>query len=730
MAETENNRASCGAAIRPVRVNRLIPLALAVVVALVFLPSLRNDFVDWDDRPGLLENPDFRGFGWKQLRWMFTTFHLGPYQPLSWLTFAVDHHFWGMSPVGYHLTNLLLHAANAVLAYWLFRRLLHIHYGGRGPGAGDRIPTRDPRPPIPVCAGLAALFFALHPLRVESVAWATERRDVLSGLFFLLTLLAWLRAARARRTGVWLKWLALALALYVAALLSKAIVMVLPAVLIVLDFYPLGRLGYGRRGLETGRRNPIPDPSSSLSLRAEGRSPVPACFGAAARRVWLEKMPFIVAAAVFAGVALYGQKHAGALIAADTFGLFHRLAFAAHGTMFYVTKTVLPFGLCPLYEIPYDMNPFELRFVASGVAALGITVLLIAYRRTWPGGLAAWVCYLVILAPVSGLCQAGAQIAADRYSYLSCLPLALLGGAGVLALPRAKAWARGAVLGMVIAATLGVLTVGQIGVWRDSSTLWTHVLKSAPDCSTAHTNICAMIGKQKRPRVAVIHAFRACRLNPLDPRAHQNLGAVLVQLGEAKAAIPIFERAIELKPDIGESHNDLGVILATQGQLAEAADHLYKAVAALPRKSEARFNLAQALSRLGDWRGAVHHYRAAIQIDPSDVDARLDLAWLLATCPDPELRDGPEALGLARRAIRARERASLTALDVLAAACAETGRFSEAGETAGKAAQLAIEAGLEEQAAMIRARQAIYRSGKPYRLSRQRPGAKVNPVHP
>ena len=245
----------------------LAPCVVVVATTMAFLPTLANGFLAWDDATNFLKNPHFRGLGWQQLRWMFTTFLLGPYQPLSWVTLGLDYLIWGMNPFGYHLTNLILHAANALVFYYLARRLLSM-----------TLAAAHEEFSLQFGASLAALFFALHPLRVESVAWVTERRDVLSGLFFLLTLWCYVNMAQAATASGYKKWLSATLALYVLSLLSKATALTLPVVLLVLDVYPLRRMG----------------------------GEVREWFAQAAHKVWLEKLPFVLLAALAGWVALLG----------------------------------------------------------------------------------------------------------------------------------------------------------------------------------------------------------------------------------------------------------------------------------------------------------------------------------------------------------------------------------------------------------------------------------------
>src|SRR4029077_18998051 len=376
-----------------------LALTVAVVTFAIFVPALRNEFVRWDDFDLLGQNPHYRGLGWSELGWMFTTFHTGHYQPLSWITFAVDYLIWGMEPLGYHLTNLVLHAANAALFYFLSLRLLSLALSIHYPSADLRLKT---------AAGFAAFFFAIHPLRVESVAWATERRDVLSGLFFLATILCYLQAMTySNDPSHHARWRNKALIVYGLSLLSKASGVTLPVVLLVLDVYPLRRLGGG--------------PGMWL--------------GPLARRVWWEKVPFFLLAAGAAVIAPLAQSESGAsgaLADLRVHGVAARLAQSLYGLAFYLWKTILPTDLSPLYEVPRNLDPFAWPFfwpfLLSGAIVVALTIGLFVLRRRWPAGLASWICYVAILAPVLGFVQNGAQMVADRYSYLSCLAWAILLG--------------------------------------------------------------------------------------------------------------------------------------------------------------------------------------------------------------------------------------------------------------------------------------------------------------
>src|SRR5438093_4164284 len=368
----------------------LVPVVIALITCAAFLPTLQNQFVSWDDDKNFLENPHYRGLGWTHLRWMWTT-HLGHYIPLTWMTLGLDYLLWGMHPLGYHLTNLLLHAANAVVFFFVVRRLLTL-----------ALPSPSEHGyALAVSSGVAALVFAIHPLRVESVAWVTERRDVLSGLFYLVAILLYLRACErgARGRG----WYWLSVAVFGCALLSKSMVVNLPVVLLILDVYPLRRLG------------------GAVGWWSEP-----------ARRVYVEKIPFVLLAAAASAIALMAQLSKSAMIPVAHLSALGRLAVSAYGLSFYLWKMVVPLNLSPLYMRPPTVDPEAPPFILSYGLVLAITAIVLALRRRIPGLPAAWVAYIVVLLPVLGIFQSGPQIAADRYTYLAGLGWAILAGAGLL----------------------------------------------------------------------------------------------------------------------------------------------------------------------------------------------------------------------------------------------------------------------------------------------------------
>src|SRR5213594_1463782 len=520
----------------------LVPVLIALVTVAAFLPALQNQFVSWDDDENFLDNPHYRGLGWSPLRWMWTT-HQSQYIPLTWMTLGLDYLLWGMNPFGYHLTSLLLHAANAVAFFFVVRRILT-----------RALPSPSERGhALAVSAGFAALLFAIHPLRVESVAWVTERRDVLSGLFYLSAILIYLRTCERGERGRGWYWAAVGL--FACALLSKSMVVNLPIVLLILDVYPLRRLG------------------GAIGWWSEP-----------ARRVYVEKIPFVLLAAAASAIAFMAQFSAQTAASLAQLSVLGRLAVSAYGLSFYLGKLVVPVNLSPLYELPPTVNPGALPFILSYGLVLAITALVLVLRRRVPGLLATWLAYIVVLLPVLGIFQIGLQIAADRYTYLAGLGWAILAGAGLLSCWRTSRGSKtGTPAALLVAGVaicvvvgLGVLTWNQVQVWRDSERLWAHALAIDPDSPVAQNNFGYELDRRGKLAEAIDHYRQALRIKPDYALAHTNWGAALGRQGKPAEAIEHFQQALRIKPDDALAHTNLGLALTLQGKLAEAFEHLQR----------------------------------------------------------------------------------------------------------------------------------------------------------
>lgn len=748
-------------------------LALAVVLALAafaFAPVLGNGFVNWDDQANILENTAYRGLSPEHLRWMFTTFHAGHYQPLAWITLGADYLVWGMRPFGYHLTSVVFHLANAALVFLLARRLLSAAQEGGDERAAARFrerrdggedARREPQGPrIALAAALTAALFAIHPLRVESVAWATARRDVVSGFFFLVAVLAYVGsvdAASRSRGGA--RGLRIAsIGAFALALLAKSIVAPLPLLLLVLDAYPLRRL----RAVNGGLRF-------------------------AAVRIAIEKAPYFALALLAVLVGIAAQSANEDTPGLSEFGVVDRAAIAAYGLAFYVRKTLLPAGLSAAHILPPSFDPRALPFVASAAFVIGATAVLVAARRRWPAGLAAWVAYAAALAPVLGLVQVWRQIVAERYSYVACIAFALLAGAAALRLaaprddgrraPR-RTFPRALLVAIALVAPLAILTWRtrtEAHAWRDTESLWKHALAANPRNYVALYNLGveysgrrdfanaaemyerALAARPGLPRadaglgtaalalgrwdVAARHLAAAAAVNANDALVLTNLAAARARLRDFAGALDAADRAIAIDASAAEAHANRGAALHGLARYDDAAAAYGEAARLAPASRDAWRGLGHAAWMAGRRADAAAALREAVALDSLDTESANMLAWTLATSADAALRDGPEAVRLAERALRVsgdpiapltaglpehilvgeseprRIAAIATAqrFDTYAAALAEAQRYDDAVRAAERArdfARTADDARLVEE---FGARAALYRAGRPFR---------------
>ena len=557
------------------------PLASALLLLLVvaaafvaFLPTLEAGFVNWDDDVNLTNNANFRGLGWANLRWMLTTTLLGNWIPLTWLSLGLNYALGGMNPFGYHLVNVLVHAMGAGVFFLVARRLLASAFAPPHPAVSPSGNEGDVQSlggwPIALGAALAALVFAVHPLRVESVAWITERRDVLCTLFYMVAVLAYVRGVEGGR-GLGGGWRVAALAAFAASLLSKSMAMTLPLTLVILDCYPLRRQALGWR------------------------------------RLAREKLPFAVLGALGALGALVFVSLRLTWTGLETHGLTARVAMAAYSFWFYLWKFAWPAGLSPLYELPARVDPFEPRFLGPILAVLAITVALICLGRRWPAGLAAWMQSLIVLAPVSGLVHSGYQLAYDRYSDLSGLGFALLMGGGLAWVLRMQEAGRirrpvtAAVLAgsLLLAAGLGVGAWGQSHVWHDSESLWRSAIDADPRCMICRNNLGTAVLAAGRHGEAEAAFRTAIALRPDRVAPWSNLGTTLARQGRYDEAGVAFARAVDLSqgqfPDVA----NLGRIHVVKERWAEAIPLLRRANAIQPGVHAVRESLRTALRNHG-----------------------------------------------------------------------------------------------------------------------------------
>ncbi len=558
-----------------------IPLAFFVIYA--FIPVIHNGFVLWDDKENFLENPYFRGLAAAQVKWAWTTFWVGAYQPLAWSLYGAQYVVCQLNPRGYHLTSLLLQVANVVVLYVLTVALLV--------RCQNDACLESPWT-CSLGAGLATALFAVHPLRVEAVAWASAQMYLPCILFSMLSVLAYLRAFGTSSSPRW-GWLAGSFVLFVMALLFHALPVTLPVVLLVLDVYPLRRLGD-----VTGR-----------------------WFGASARRILWEKVPFIMTSLLFMALAIAAKPHS--LFPFEHYGVSVGIARACYAIWFYLFKTMVPLDLIVFYPLPRELNWLSLPFALSIFATLAISAGLFLARRRWPGPWAAWLCYLVILAPNSGIIWINNQIAADRYSYMPMLGSVVLAAAGFCWLwrmsPRWHPVVPVGILAVGLAVLIGLiaLTRDQCRTWLDSETLWAHALAHGANTSwVAHNSLGQALVNEGKFEEAKAHFTEAMRLNPGYDKPYYNLGNVLYTQGKYEESKAHYTLALRVNPGYAKAHYNLGVVLNRQGKYQEAVAHYAAAARLDPRYFEAHYNLAIVLNRLGRYEEGRAHYNEAVRLNP------------------------------------------------------------------------------------------------------------------
>jgi protein O-mannosyl-transferase len=583
----------------------LLPAAVFAIAFATFLPGLSGEFLNWDDDVNFLANPNFRGLGWENLRWMFTTTHQGHWIPLSWLTLGLNYALGGMDPWGYHLVNLLFHAASAVLFYFAARRLISLAREGFG------------EPALSAGAAFAALLFAVHPLRVESVVWVTERRDVLSVFFFLLSALAYLRAVeRGGNGGLAPGWGRLSVAAFVCALASKSSTLMLPAALLLLDVYPLRR---ARRGWP---------------------------------RLVAEKLPYLVLAIADLVVVWIAVQREAKVSDLGAHGVAGRVAMVFYSFFYYPWKLVWPVELSPLYEVPARVDPFQPRFVVALVVVILVTAALVAFRRRWPGGLAAWTYSALMILPLSGVVHVGYQLVQDRWSYLSGMGFNVLAGGGIAWLLDSQSQGR---VGTVISrsATAGAAAVllflavaawDQSKVWQDSETLWRWAANLDPGCSVCWNNLGQALSGRKRPAEAEAAYRRVAALRPITASLANNIATALAGQRKDAEAEEMLRVALRLDPNLTGALLNLGAYQAQTGRFAEGLANLRKAYAHDPGFPGSAKELARALVAAADSERkagrpdqAMVLYQEALAVQPRNAQARDGLEALSAGRP----ADGP-----------------------------------------------------------------------------------------
>jgi tetratricopeptide (TPR) repeat protein len=719
----------------------------------VFGWTCRNEFVNYDDGVYVVDNPHVQsGLTTDNIRWAFQSVgYAATYQPLTWLSFQLDAQIYGMAAWGFHLTNVLLHAANTVLLFWALRTLT---------GNGWR-------------SGIVAALFAVHPLHVESVAWVAERKDVLSSLFWMMAL--WAYAWYAHRPH-WIRYLVVVGAL-ILGLLAKPMLVTLPFVFLLLDYWPLGRFTESQQTFSRARRWGF---------------------------LLAEKAPLLVVAFGFSIVTYIAQYHE-AVRSLEEYPLAVRLTNGLLAYCLYLCQTFWPVNLGNYYPHPageiHTLADIAIPLwqpIAALVFLVAVSILAIAKMRSLPYFFVGWFWYIGTLIPVSGLVQFGSQARADRFTYIPLIGifLAAVWGLSDVAV-RCRCQKAAAGITAIVLVLLMMYSFNQVSYWHDSITLWEHALEACGESTLAHTNAATALREKAEAlrqngavqaampllREAVRHNRAALHIDPENFAAKNQLAIDLFMFGEEQEAFTLWQETIhkwpkfdqprynmalalsrqgktddaikeyegllEVRPDFNAGHYNLGLLLLERGRIQESLAHFREALAlgftspllyyglgsaltAAGRPSEALAPLQRAVEGVPDFwparslSGYVLHetgqpeaarreYEAASRLEPRWMEIQNQDAWLKATSADDAKRNGAVALVLAREVCQASDGGEPRYLDTLAAALAEAGNFKEAITTARRAVEAAEQNQKKDLADAIRKRLIPYEHRKPYR---------------
>ena len=610
---------------------------LVAITWIVFGQTLWHEFINYDDPRYVYENTKITsGLSIDGVAWAFTHIHSENWHPLTTMSHMLDCQLYGLKAGGHHFTNVLLHTVAVLLLFAVLRDMT---------GAFWR-------------SAFVAALFAIHPLHVESVAWVAERKDVLSAVFFMLTLGAYVRYARAPSIG---RYVVVAF-LFALGLMSKPMLVTLPFVLLLLDYWPLRRF-----------EKPSSAKSKSKIHSWSDRQSIP-------RQLILEKIPLVGLSAVSGIVTFLAQRHA--LGWSEQLPISWRVNNALVTYVAYVWQMLWPTKLAVFY--PHPENRLPLWEISVALAILvAITAGALGVRKKRPYLITGWLWYVGMLVPVIGVLQVGWQGRADRYTYLPQIGLYILATWAVV--DFSVSWRRQReILAAGAAIIIGVLSWQawlQTSFWRDNETLWTHAL-----AVTSNNDV-----------------------------AQNNLGIVLLRNGKLDEAISRFQAAVNLRPENAPAHDNLAKAFLQKGQVAKAMVHYRKLLEIQPDNSEARNILGTVLIRQGRVREAIEQWQETLTVEPENGNAKSNLAWVFATYPEESVRNGTQAVQLAEQALKLSGGKNPIIFRTVAAAYAESGRFSEAIETAQHGFKLATEQGNADLANEFQSYILLYRAGNPLR---------------
>lgn len=652
----------------------LICIFLVLTTLVVYWPVRNFEFINIDDFSYVTENHHTqRGISWENFQWAFQARYAGNWHPLTTLSHMLDCQLFGLNAGAHHLTNLWFHLANTLLLFVLLKRMT---------GAVWK-------------SAIVAAFFALHPLHVESVAWVSERKDVLSGFFFLLTLWAYVRyvqspkskvqsfsADAARRISRSMFYI-LALIFFSLGLLSKPMLVTLPFVLLLLDFWPLERVSF-----------------SVFSTRSF-------------LKLFLEKLPFFALAAASSVVTFFVQRSGGAVVALENYPLIPRFTNALVSYIRYLGKTFYPKSLAVFY--PYEGGWAAWQPIAAITLLAIISFAAVWFARRMPWLFVGWFWFLGMLVPVIGLVQVGSQSMADRYTYLPHIGLFMSVVWFFSDWLKGRARLAAAIVTGLLLTVCVVVSSVQVRHWRNTKTLLKHAVAVTTGNAPAHYYLGYVFDSLGATDEALAQYVQAVRIAPDFVDAYCNLGNIYWRQNKLDEASAAYFKALQSNPNFAPAHYGLAELFVKQAKIEEAKNHYAAALRARPDFAEAHYQIAVLLAEGKESEEAIRHFKETIQLKPDWLEPLNNLAWILATNPDARLRDGKLAVELAQRACELSKNKNPGVLDTLAAAYAETQRFADAANAAERALTLTSAANLTQFTTEIQERLKLYQSGQPFR---------------
>jgi len=559
----------------------IIAFLLIVVVMAVFIRTTSYQFVNLDDSDYVTQNNHVtNGITQENIVWALTTFHAANWHPVTWISHMIDCQFFGLNPWGHHLTNVLLHAANTILLFLLLSRLTGTLWR----------------------SAFVAALFAIHPLHVESVAWVSERKDVLSTMFLLITLASYANYAQHRK----LKYYVLAVVMFSFGLMTKPMLVTVPFLLLLVDYWPLGRFTEQNASAVDSNVEEVLTKSCPIRL------------------LLYEKLPFLVLTAASCIITVLAQSSL-AVISLEELPFSIRISNALVAYTSYIGKTLWPMNLGAYYPFPSAI-PFW-KVAGSILLLASISILTLNKIRRYPYLGVGWFWYIVTLVPVIGLVQVGAQSMADRYTYVPLIGLFIAivwGGFDLVAIIPGRRLIL-ATTSSILILTLSIISYRQAGYWRDSETLFRHTIEVTKDNWFAHTFFGVALDVKGQHDTALPHLVEAVRLNPRFSKSRFSLGVALRRLGRIDEAIVHYRAAIQLEPDFAAARNNLASALVAKGNVDEAIDLLLPLVKMQPNDAMYRSNLANALDKKGHLDEAVVQYLEALRIAPGSASAHNNL---------------------------------------------------------------------------------------------------------